>query len=136
MFVPGYLRDINLQNYSRIAVAFSGGLDSSVLLHSLTSISEYKKRVFAIHVNHGLSPNSNSWTKHCEKFCCDLGINLISLTIDLKNSSINENLLRQARYKALFSCLKEGDVLCTAHHQDDHIETILFRILLLLSSEI
>ena len=129
MFVPDNLRDINLENYSRIAVAFSGGLDSSVLLHSLVSIPEFKEKVFAIHVNHGLSPNSKSWIKHCEKFCSGLGVNFIPLTIELENSKTNENILRQARYEAFFSCLKKGDVLCTAHHQDDHIETILFRIL-------
>jgi len=129
MFVPEHLRDINLENYSRIAVAFSGGLDSSVLLHSLVSIPEFKEKVFAIHVNHGLSPNSKSWIKHCEKFCSGLRVNFIPLTIELENSKTNENILRQARYEAFFSCLKKGDVLCTAHHQDDHIETILFRIL-------
>ena len=129
MFVPDNLRDINLENYSRIAVAFSGGLDSSVLLHSLVSIPEFKERVFAIHVNHGLSPNSKSWIKHCEKFCSVLGVNFIPLSIELENSKTNENILRQARYEAFFSCLEKGDVLCTAHHQDDHIETILFRIL-------
>jgi len=129
MFVPDNLRDINLENYSRIAVAFSGGLDSSVLLHSLVSIPEFKERVFAIHVNHGLSPNSKSWIKHCDKFCSGLGVNFIPLTIELENSKTNENILRQARYEAFFSCLEKGDVLCTAHHQDDHIETILFRIL-------
>jgi len=105
MFVPDQLRDINLENYTRIAVAFSGGLDSSVLLHSLANIPEYKERVFAIHVNHGLSPNSKSWIKHCEKFCTVLGVNFIPLTIELENSKTNENILRQARYKALFSCL-------------------------------
>ena len=47
MFVPDQLRDINLENYTRIAVAFSGGLDSSVLLHSLANIPEYKERVRA-----------------------------------------------------------------------------------------
>ena len=129
MFVPDNLRDINLENYTRIAVAFSGGLDSSVLLHSLVSIPEFKEKVFAIHVNHGLSPNSKSWIKHCDKFCSGLGVNFIPLTIELENSKTNENILRKARYEALFSCLKQGDVLCTAHHQDDHIETILFRIL-------
>ena len=129
MFVPDNLRDINLENYSRIAVAFSGGLDSSVLLHSLVSIPEFKEKVFAIHVNHGLSPNSKSWIKHCDKFCSGLGVNFIPLTIELENSKTNENILRKARYEAFFSCLEKGDVLCTAHHQDDHIETILFRIL-------
>ena len=95
----------------------------------MASIPEYKERVFAIHVNHGLSPNSKSWIKHCEKFCTVLGVNFIPLTIELENSKTNENILRQVRYEAFFSCLEKGDVLCTAHHQDDHIETILFRIL-------
>ena len=77
MFVPDNLRDINLENYSRIAVAFSGGLDSSVLLHSLVSIPEFKEKVFAIHVNHGLSPNSETWTKHCKKFCSVLQVQVL-----------------------------------------------------------
>ena len=58
-----------------------------------------------------------------------LTYDIVELTIELENSKTNENILRQARYEAFFSCLKKGDVLCTAHHQDDHIETILFRIL-------
>ena len=61
MFDPDHLKDINFEKYSRIAIAFSGGLDSSVLLQGLASIPEYKKKLFAIHVNHGISPNSDSW---------------------------------------------------------------------------
>ena len=130
MFDPDHLKDINFEKYSRIAIAFSGGLDSSVLLQGLASIPEYKKKLFAIHVNHGISPNSESWLKHCEQACASIGVNFVPLKIYLEdNLKVSENLLREFRYETIVSWLKKGDVLCTAHHQDDHIETVLFRIL-------
>ena len=130
MFDPDHLKDINFEKYSRIAIAFSGGLDSSVLLQGLASIPEYKKKLFAIHVNHGISPNSDTWVKHCEQICASIGVNFVPLKIYLEdNLKVSENLLREFRYETILSWLKKGDVLCTAHHQDDHIETVLFRIL-------
>ncbi len=130
MFDPDHLKDINFEKYNRIAIAFSGGLDSSVLLQGLASIPKYKKKLCAIHVNHGISPNSESWLKHCEQVCASIGVNFVPLKIDLEdNLKVSENLLREARYETILSWLEKADVLCTAHHQDDHIETVLFRIL-------
>ena len=48
MFDPDHLKDINFEKYNRIAIAFSGGLDSSVLLQGLASIPEYKKKALCI----------------------------------------------------------------------------------------
>tara|TARA_B100001123_G_C15322248_1_gene1028336 strand:+ start:2205 stop:3548 length:1344 start_codon:yes stop_codon:yes gene_type:complete len=130
MFNPDYLRSFHLEKYNRIVIAFSGGLDSTVLLQSLISIPELKKKILAIHVNHGISPNSHAWSKHCGQVCSSVEIEFIPLKIDLgEDLKVSENLLRKARYKAFLSILKKGDVLCTGHHQNDQIETIIFRIL-------
>ena len=130
MFDPEYLNKVDFSRYERIGVAYSGGVDSSVLLYSLSLISDYKKKLFALHVNHGMSSKSNLWEEHCKKNCLSLNINFISLKLELfSNVNLNENDLRKARYKELFSWSKRGDVICTAHHKDDQVETILFRIL-------
>ena len=52
MFGPGYLKEIDFTKYKRIVVAYSGGVDSLVLLHALSLIPEYKQKLFALHVNH------------------------------------------------------------------------------------
>lgn len=132
MFNSFSLNELDFDKYNKIAVAFSGGVDSSVLLHLLTSqLKERdKEKVVVIHVNHLISPNSDSWEEHCKNFCASLKINFVSLKIEsLNNSKINENSLREARYEALLSFIDSGDVLLTGHHLDDHLETILFRIL-------
>lgn len=130
MFNPDYLKEINFSKYQRIGVAFSGGIDSMVLLHSLSLRPENKKKLYALHVNHGINSKSSLWEEHCRKICLSLNIKFISFKLDsFVDENSNENDLREARYDQLLSWADEGDVLCTAHHKDDQIETILFRIL-------
>ena len=130
MFDPSHLKQIGISNYKRIVVAYSGGIDSSVLLYAISSVPEFKEKLFALHVNHGISKNSSSWEKHCQKTCLSLGVNFVSLAIDFKpEKEINENDMRKARYEALFSWLNKEDVLFTGHHQNDHVETIFFRLM-------
>ena len=124
------LEKLSLEKFNRIVIAYSGGLDSTVLLHALSSIAKYKKDIIALHINHGVSPNSNFWLKHCAEFCSSLKVGFVSLEISAdKGKKISEDLLREKRYKSFSSFLKKGDILCTAHHLDDHVETILFRIM-------
>ena len=124
------LEKLSLEKFNRIVIAYSGGLDSTVLLHKLNSIAKYKKDIIALHINHGVSPNSNIWLNHCKEFCSLLEIDFVALEISIdKEKKISENSLREKRYKSFSSFLKIGDVLCTAHHLDDHIETIFFRIM-------
>ena len=130
MFEPKFLNEIDFSRYERIGIAYSGGLDSSVLLHSLSLIQGNKEKLFALHVNHGISSKSGFWEKHCKETCASLDIKFKSFKLDFtRKEKLNEKDLREARYKELFSWLKEGDVLCTAHHKDDQLETIFFRIL-------
>ncbi|MDX2165393.1 MAG: tRNA lysidine(34) synthetase, partial [Gammaproteobacteria bacterium] len=99
-------------------VAFSGGLDSHVLLHFLKQ--EFPElNLNAIHVNHQLLPQANQWEKHCQVVCDQLKIPLkISyVKINIKPGESLEAVARQKRYGVFKKLLSKNDVLFTAHHQ-------------------
>ncbi|MBD63050.1 MAG: tRNA lysidine(34) synthetase TilS [Gammaproteobacteria bacterium] len=115
-----------------IIVAFSGGGDSSALLHYCHDLRQKKVltgSLSAIHVNHSLSKNANLWEKHCQDFCKDKNIliNCVTINVNSKSSGI-ESAARNKRYKIFQDILKENDQLLTAHHADDVAETILYRL--------
>lgn len=113
-------------------VAYSGGVDSHVLLVLCSQISkELPLKIKAIHVHHGLSSNADAWASHCENICHDLGIPFIQrrVTLNLTNGTSIEEAARCARYQAFITCLNADDVLLTAHHQDDQAETYLTQLL-------
>ena len=121
--------------YQRIGIAFSGGVDSHVLLHFLTKKLHKHTNLFALHINHGINDQSNLWERHCKEICNSLGVNFVSFKLSFKDSSsVNEHDLRKARYSKLLSWANDEDVICTAHNKDDNTETILFRIVSVLSS--
>ncbi len=112
---------------SQLYVGYSGGLDSSVLLHVLAH-SELKTKIKAIHVNHGLSVHALAWQNHCQRQCAQLNIPIIikkTTNIPLKN--LEENA-RNARYEALFSEMGAQDCLLLAHHRNDQAETVLLQL--------
>ncbi len=111
------------QNYF---IAYSGGMDSTALLHVLSHEPSLKGRITAIHVNHNINPASNQWTQHCQLICDQLNILLITESVNLKDHS--EAACRQARQAVFKQHLKPGDCLMTAHHLNDQVETILFRL--------
>ena len=116
----------------RYVVAFSGGLDSSVLLHVLAGVrAEHGKRVVAIHVDHGLHRDSRSWSGHCRRFCTKLGVSFESLeaTVATGTGQGIEAAAREARYAALQGLLEPGDWLLSAHHRDDQAETVLMNLM-------
>ncbi|HEX2548870.1 MAG TPA: tRNA lysidine(34) synthetase TilS, partial [Gammaproteobacteria bacterium] len=111
-------------------VAFSGGLDSHVLLHALTTYrSKNPFSLKAIHIHHGLSPNADDWLTHCENVCRDLSLECISLKITIDSSKNIEEIARQKRYEIFQKFLATEDVLFTAHHEDDQAETVLLQLL-------
>lgn len=109
-----------------IAIAYSGGLDSSALLH-LAARSGRKTHAF--HIHHGLSPNADAWEAHCRAECERLGVSFASRRVKLGDRS--EASARKARYAALGALGMEHGVhlLLTAHHLDDQAETILLQLL-------
>lgn len=119
--------NINWPQAERYWMAFSGGMDSTALLHMLAQNPEIKQRLQAIHINHQINPDAVQWAQNCQDFCDELGVPLITATVDLPDHS--ENSCRQARLKVYQQQLSPGDCLITAHHQNDQVETLLFRLL-------
>ena len=116
----------------RYVVAFSGGLDSSVLLHALASArAEHSKPIVAIHVDHGLQPDSKSWVEHCRRFTAELRVPFENLEVTVATGTGQgvEAAAREARYAALQGLLKPGDWLLSAHHRDDQAETVLMNLM-------
>ncbi|MCS0808030.1 tRNA lysidine(34) synthetase TilS [Massilia agilis] len=116
-----------------IAVAFSGGLDSMVLLHLAHAWArEHGISLFAFHVHHGLSPNADQWLAHCERACAQLGVRFDHrrVAVDKGRSGV-EQAARKERYAALGQmCVQHGvGLLLTAHHLDDQAETVLLQLL-------
>lgn len=121
-----HLNKFNKANH--LYVGYSGGLDSHVLLHVIIELIG-KKRITAVHVNHQLSSNSDIWQKHCEDRCLEIGVDIICKTVSIKNRGTGiEDAARNARYSVFEKLLKKNDLLILAHHADDQIETMLFRL--------
>lgn len=113
-------------------IAFSGGLDSQVLLHALaTQRDRLPAPLGALHVNHNLQPDAPAWAEHCRAVCAALGVeyHVLSVQAEPKSGESPEAAARTARYCALSSAVPPGGVLLTAHHQDDQAETLLLQLL-------
>lgn len=112
-------------------IAFSGGLDSSVLLHLLADWARHEELppLYAIHVHHGLQSAGDAWPAHCARICEQLGIALEVVRVQVTPGASLEQAARSARYQAFCERLKPGEVLLSAQHRDDQAETLLFRLL-------
>ncbi len=112
-----------------LTLAFSGGLDSCVLLHILASIRQIIRfDLTAHHVNHGLSVHANAWADFCQKTCDQLNVPLQISRVKINpDSDLGiEAAARKARYSALIR--NNSGFICTAHHQDDQAETLLLQL--------
>jgi len=122
-----------LTRASRYFVAYSGGIDSHVLLHALAQVRVELPGVElrAIHVNHGLHPSSSEWAQHCVRVCARLDVKCEVRTVDARapSGASPEDAARAARYAVFAEVLQPGDVLFAAHHQDDQGETLLLQLL-------
>ncbi|MDN5850757.1 MAG: tRNA lysidine(34) synthetase TilS [Nitrococcus sp.] len=111
----------------RLWVAYSGGHDSTVLLHAVVALG---LPVHALHVDHGLHPESERWAMHCRARCSMLGIPLRveRVTVRPRGEGL-EAAAREARYGVFAAVLAPRECIATAHHADDQAETVLLRIL-------
>jgi len=113
-------------------VGFSGGADSTALLHALSTVqSQLSVRISAVHVNHGLHDDADLWQLRCENFCRKNNIELVCIQVDLENRSGKglEAEARHLRYEAISASLEPGACLLTAHHADDQAETLLLNLM-------
>ncbi|KKY89185.1 hypothetical protein OA46_04870 [Enterobacter cloacae] len=117
--------------FRRLLVGFSGGLDSTVLLHRLMLWREQEPDVElrAIHIHHGLSSHADSWVTHCEALCRAWNIPLRVERVTLQDEGLGtEAQARKARYAAFKCALLPGEALVTAQHLDDQCETFLLAL--------
>ena len=121
----------NIDLNKKIIVAYSGGADSTALLHVLSDINnDCTIDLQAIHINHNLSKKSLDWVNHCNKTCSKLNIELIVESIEVASHGGGlESTARQERYKIFKNILNNDDQLLLAHHSDDVAETIFMRML-------
>jgi len=114
-----------------LLLAYSGGLDSTVLLHRLAAEPALRARgLRALHVDHGLHPQSGAWAEACAENCVRLGIPLVVQRVAVVERGDGlEAAAREARHAAFAEALAPGELLLTAHHRDDQAETVLLRLL-------
>ncbi len=119
---------LNLGRDGRYYVAFSGGVDSTVLLHLMSRLqTQHKFELIALHVAHNLQPESKAWAEHCSMVCDSWGIPLRQTSLNLDSDS--EATARDARYQWFSEQVEYGSVIMTAHHQQDRAETFLFNLM-------
>jgi len=113
-------------------VALSGGADSIALLYALAAYRDAASAppLHAIHVNHGLHGAAGEWADLCQRHADRLSIPLQITVCNIEPSGRGlEADARRQRYRAFEGVLAEGDILFTAHHADDMVETVLLRLL-------
>ena len=114
---------------NKFCIAFSGGMDSTVLLHVMKNIIDEKSQIRAIHINHNIVDNSKVWSKTCKSICKNFGIDIEIISLEVTHIGYGlEAAARDERYKKLKEKLYENEYLLTAHHEEDQMETVFLRM--------
>lgn len=132
MWCDGLRERLRTDDPPALCVAFSGGPDSTALLHALAQLPEARQRgLRALHVDHGLHADSADWAKRCADFCQSIAVPLVTLRaqVDHARGEGIEAAARRARYAAFAEMLDEGEWLVLGHHRDDQVETVLLKLL-------
>jgi tRNA(Ile)-lysidine synthase len=113
-----------------VALAFSGGVDSTVLAHLLVKQRRKLGSLRLIHVDHGLQAASGEWSQHCARLSRTWRVPFHSLkaNIQRRKGVSPEAAARDARYELLARAIAPGEVLVTAQHRDDQVETLLLQL--------
>ncbi|MFB3077641.1 MAG: tRNA lysidine(34) synthetase TilS, partial [Lysobacterales bacterium] len=116
----------------RWLLGLSGGLDSVVLLHLLCELRKQENLppLLAVHVNHRISDNANTWSKYCQRLCKKLDVELEVRSVEVVPGKRGpEAAARDARYQIFEELVQENETLLLAHHLDDQVETFFLRLL-------
>ncbi len=112
-------------------VAYSGGVDSHVLVHALVQNKNPSQNIRAIHIHHGLQVHADEWSEHCTQQAKNLAVPIEIKHVYAKpaHGQSPEAAAREARYAALSGIIQKEDVLLTAHNQNDQAETLLLQLI-------
>lgn len=131
--LPDALRHaLDSRPHGPLCVGFSGGADSTALLHALAHTPQARGRgLRALHVDHGLHEDSGRWAEHCARFCeaLDVPIEIVRVQVEAGRGEGLEAAARHARHAAFAKSLRPGEWLALAHHRDDQVETVLLKLL-------
>jgi len=111
---------------SKIWIAYSGGLDSTVLLHASVQVFG-APRCRAIHINHQLSSSSDRWVEHCVRTANQWNVDLTVDKVEVSSGNL-EYQARLSRYSMFRQHIGADEFLFTAHHRDDDIETLVWQL--------
>ncbi|WP_312985924.1 tRNA lysidine(34) synthetase TilS [Atlantibacter sp.] len=117
-------------HYRKVLVAFSGGLDSTVLLHQMAALRQQNDlQLRAVHIHHGISAFADEWVAHCQAICERWAVPLEVVRVTLQNDGSGiEAQARSARYAAFAQIIQPAEALVTAQHLDDQCETVLLAL--------
>jgi len=121
--------EINSLDSRKFLLAFSGGVDSIVLLDLLTNLVKESDQLRVIHINHNLNEYSDDWAQFSSEVCVKYDLPLINASVKPKRQGKGlEADARALRYQSFREIIQDNEYLLTGHHQDDQMETLLYRI--------
>ncbi len=127
-----FTASLHQHNVTQVLVAYSGGLDSHLLLLLARQwcVDDTVGKLRAIYIDHGLQDHSHAWGSHCARVCADLDIDfdVVPVQVELDSDESPEEAARTARYRALTTLVRHNEYLLTGHHADDQAETLLLQL--------
>lgn len=117
----------------RFCIAYSGGLDSHVLLHAMSECLKKNPILYiqAFHINHGLNSKADLWEQHCQQICEKMKVPFQAerLKLIIRPGHSVEAIARKARYETFCRIIRKGESILTAHTQNDQAETFLLQLM-------
>lgn len=117
-----------LNRSRQILVGYSGGLDSTVLLHLACGYFT-PQRIMAVHINHALCDSAQSWQEHARRNCAALSVSFSAHRVDCRQKGNLEASARSERYAIFRQQILDGGILLLGHHANDQVETVLYRLM-------
>lgn len=125
-------RSLRTHDTGALCVAYSGGPDSTALLHALATLPQAQARgLRALHIDHGLHADSHTWAEHCRQLAAQWHVPCLVMRVEVDHARGYglEAAAREARYRAFALSLRDHEYLLLGHHRDDQAETVLLKLL-------
>lgn len=122
----------SLKKYTELTgdwvIAYSGGVDSRVMLDILAGLKPSEKKLILIHVNHGLNPLASQWEAQAREVAKQYNAEIKVAHLNMNDTSGVEEKARDLRYAFINENTHADDIIFMGHHKNDNAETLLFRL--------